>query len=295
MTLLFRRKYELIVGDPGEEGVSITDLHITFEIKSTTKSDSNTCIINIYNLSEEKRGLITDDSVVSLKVGYGESLNTLFLGEVSFKSTQNQGQDIITRLVIRDGWVPSREGYTNIKFTDGATLQQIISLLVKEDLGLGEVTFNNGNLGAEAGINTAYPSGKTIQGNTLNVLEDLCLEADLDIHIQLGKVIVQARDAVSEEKAAIISGETGLIGSVEKFIDSTGKLKGDDKASNAGVKFKTLMDPLMTPGKAISVETNIEDVNGVYKIVQVNHKGSFEGPDWFSVVEAKKKDVTRSE
>ena len=66
--------------------IQISKLRIEFAVKKTETPDSNSCTINIYNLSENTRNLIDRvDKIMILEAGYSESsgLETLFVGNIS--------------------------------------------------------------------------------------------------------------------------------------------------------------------------------------------------------------------
>lgn len=142
MSLLYDRKYRLVVGEPDniiytgdtninvgvvdtikglplyedyrtEDGtaVEITDLHFEAEISG----DSNTgnqasCILRIYNLSEDTRSVVEKlNNYVILNAGYSgdQELAMVFSGQVFDFNTEKQGADLVTTLKCKDGYVPN--------------------------------------------------------------------------------------------------------------------------------------------------------------------------------------------
>lgn len=144
MSLLYNRKYRLVIGRPSNTiqytgeiseinletlnvvapsdyitdyrfsyggGIEITDLQIKADIKSnSTTGNQAGCVIQIYNLSEETRTQIEEaNNYVILEAGYEEDqqLELIFSGQIVTSDTQKQGQDSITTINCKDGFTPS--------------------------------------------------------------------------------------------------------------------------------------------------------------------------------------------
>ena len=81
-------------------------LQIKFKIvKGGGGKNPNTMTLAIYNLSEDSRKRIDEESIVKLEIWYhGQSPVTLFEGDVAYVASKQQGPDLITTVTVADGY-----------------------------------------------------------------------------------------------------------------------------------------------------------------------------------------------
>lgn len=143
MSLLYDRKYRLVVGRPDNiiytgdnnlnvgvvdtikgfpiydinyrteegEGVELTDLQIIADVAGNSNTGKQAgCVLKIYNLSDETRAIIeNENNYVLLEAGYAqdEELKLIFSGQIFSFSTEKQGVDTVTTVYCKDGFTPN--------------------------------------------------------------------------------------------------------------------------------------------------------------------------------------------
>lgn len=166
MTLLFDRKYSLIIGKPvvnvtvpksialkdsftatewqsGSDWVKsnsggaleITDLQMSAKIQGSANASggANTSTITVHNMASSTRELVeVVGNYIILKAGYAqdEELKVIFTGQVSSFETRREGADLITVFQCSDAYTPNNSVRVSKKFIKGNTWKDVIDYLV---------------------------------------------------------------------------------------------------------------------------------------------------------------------
>lgn len=285
----FGRRYKLTIGEPTKSGILIKDLNIVFTIAKSDGSDersSGTATIKVYNLSSTSINRLQKDDAILLQVGYktdaAEPL-VLFTGDVLSVSSIKVGGQLVTTLICQEGYVPKRQGYTSRSFTGGdnaPTVGDIIREIVTLDLGLPVAQLNNGDLGDSAGIHKKFQQNTTYVGGSANVLNILTKNHNLTWIVRDGSVYVYPINGSTKGiYVTKLSAATGMIGSPERLITNANRLK-DDKDLKQGYKVRVLMNPAITLGDLVVLDSPYVKTKEVFRISKINVKGEFEGSDW---------------
>lgn len=286
----FIRKYRLVLGEvntssaTNKQSVVITEQHIEFDTQHHQGSKPDTMELKIYNLSRETISIFDKkDVLVSLYVGYGdEEPVLLFRGNKSFMETTKSNTEIITRVLVTDGYVSIREGRAHTTSPEGSTVESIIRDIVAKGMpDIKNINMNGDNL------KRTYNKGYAVNGNATTALNNItstnALMWNISENITLN--VFPIKGSIKKE-AIVISPTTGLINTVEKTNQDIKALKKDLQApEDEGIKFKMLLNPLIKAGQLISIEGTFR-TDGIYKVVYVTHSGSYEGDQWETTVEA---------
>lgn len=284
----FKRTYELIIGQPNSsKGLQINGseddndgLQLTFNIKKhiDNKEQSNTCTINLYNLSEDSIKYIEQDSLaVILKVGYNGNNKVLFQGITSEIETDDRGNNQDRKTSIK--CVPSDsltyQPVLSKTFPENTTPRQVINFLVGQSTGINRASFNSEN------IDKPFPFGYPVEGTVKSILSELARDFQFQYRIDGKRLYVndpnKFQSSNSVERAFVISPTTGLIG-VPVFASADGKkIKGDDQ-KKSGVKFTALINPLITPGTAVSLKDS--QIEGISRVNSTEFNGDWRGNRW---------------
>jgi len=286
--MLFRRTYELILGEPdSSKGLRLIGdeqknqgLQISFRIKKNidNKENSNTCIIDIYNLSEDSIKYIQRDNMaVVFKVGYEGDNKVLFTGMINEIRTDDYTGRTDRKTTLK--CVPAEtlvyQPTLSKTFPAETTPRQIINYLVGQSTALTRASFNSDN------IDDPFPFGYPVQGTIKTILNELARDFNFVYRIDGKRLYIndpnkyQSKNSV--EKAFVISPTTGLIGVPTYSSGDSKKLKSDVQKKN-GVKFTTLMNPLIIPGSAISIKNT--QINGVFRVDSCEYSGDWRGNKW---------------
>jgi len=297
--LQFKRNIELIIGDteiqvPWNErrGTRIDALNIGFSIKKflkQSKEGSNSCSIEVYNLSEESRKkLRLDDSFMQLRAGYGDTNELLYSGDIDFIDTKYPAPNIVTTLEAHNLKPSEKEVELSYKENTGA--KAVLGAVVNQ---LGIPIHSDG--GISNLLDSSYVEGFTFSGKASDALDRLTNKLDTDWSIQNGTIKFCPRKVPPTRTAAVLSPATGLIGSPEpKYnADKAKKTKANPNPTPiSGWVINMLLRPKIEPGDLISVESAAIQKGSFFKVLTVEHTGKFMGNSWNTQVEVVDVDVS---
>ena len=247
----------------------VTGVRIGFDIKRDNASEPSQGTVKIYNLSASSRAWLQAEGLqIRVEAGYGETLRSLFLGDIADVWHQKQGVDWISTVEGGDGEASYRDARIAFSGAPGISRRRVFDELARS------LSVPTGYVASIA--DTAYRTGVTLAGSARQYLDDLCDELGLRWSIQDGALqVIEAAGATAEE-AMVVSASSGLVGR------STLRRADDGKA---GVGFKVRLNGLLNPGRAIVLDDG--DNTGTYVTEKVIHKGdSGNGGDYVTEVEA---------
>lgn len=271
--VLFDRAVELRIGQPADPlgvvmglGRSWTDLRVEFSVTRTTGRKPNTASIKLYNPDQVSVGIIqATGAMVQLLAGYKPLPSLIFTGNVAKRgiTVEKNGTERIVVIEAGDGEL----SYTNARFdwhfnagTDNNTI--LASLIAAMGLGLGP--------GSPVLPPKVYNTDVTFFGSAVRALTELCSDVGADYSIQDGNLEILLGGLPTSELAVLLSPQTGLLGSPARTDD--------------GINLTSLLNPLIKPGKPVSVTSR--DFIGFVKPKVVKHTGDTRGSAWQTEVEA---------
>lgn len=291
--LQFKRTYELIIGEIGSrKGLQIIGdedtnegLQLTFSIKKNFNNaeQSNTCTIDLFNLSEDSiRYISKENSAIILKVGYkgnsGVSSNKeIFRGIISEIETDDRSnrQDRKTSLKCVPADSITYQPRISKTFPANTTPRQIINYLVGQSGTIARASFNSSS------IDTTFPFGYSVEGTVKSILNDLSRDYGFVFRVDGKRLYVndpnRFQSPNSVERAFVISPSTGLLGT-PSFASSDGKKSEGDTTKKDGVKFRALINPLIKPGTAVSIKDTV--LEGIFRVNTVEYNGSWRENRW---------------
>jgi len=286
----FLRKYEILIGEGGREGLLITDFHIEFDISKSADSDMNTATFRIYNLNRDHRkqlqSLEEKDGYIYFRVGYAdEPLVLLFVGNIIQYTAKREGADIVTELVCGDGYRYIVDSDINVAYPEDTTLVTIFNDLAKA------TGASIGNISGKA-LSKVFKNGITLNGRVYNYLDQYCRTYHMAWSINDGVIDIRDINSKSQSTGYLISPENGLIGEPSETNSKINKkskktasatVETVDDTPIAGISFQCLLQPELRPDRVVEVRSNF--VGGFYAVKTVMHRGSFEGAEWTTSVE----------
>lgn len=280
MSLLYGRIAQVIVGPPNQIGRLITDLKISFKVEKTSESNPNTMTVSIYNLSKDTRAICQrKGNAIILRCGYEGNIPLIFSGDIAKCTIDKQGPDIVTIVEAGDGEISFGTSNIDASFAPGATVQSVFNQVVG--------SFGTG-LGPILGVpDQKINNGITLSGDSKKVMDDLTQKHGLEWSIQDGQVQVQKKNQPVFGTAVLLNSETGLIGSpknVKILKASTDPLLDPALSKDAGVQFKSLLNPKLKPGQLVKLDS--VNVKGLFTVRKVTHSGDTYASSWESDCEA---------
>lgn len=239
---LYFRTHELVVGQkvtttgtPVEPPQARRFLNrINFSIEKTTTPNPNKSKITLHNISQESRNFLEQrDLIVFFKAGFNGEASNIFIGDVLRRETNRSGPDVTYTLECGDAERILQTARVNISLGAGATNIQLFEAAANA-LGL--------SFGVSIGITPqTFQNGYSFSGLASDLLTEQTRKIGLEWNIQDGELRILPPRVTDGQEAVVVSSKTGLIGFPTKTID--------------GVKFKTLLNPAIRPGRAIKIES----------------------------------------
>lgn len=276
-TLLIERnetfaKKKLDSQDPKNYIVVQPPFTIDFDIQRNNLGDLNVASINIYNLSRTHRDEIGHDpwdlgtyQRMVLKAGYGNSVKSIFQGNIYSALSVRESVDFITTLEGNDGGFAKQNGNdtgstlsapSKLTFPAGTTRQAIIIKMMEV---LSEYHLTPGWIG-DYNLPDKLPRKISYSGNPLQLLREL---TGRGVFVD-NEVISCLKDGeyipTPKEEIPLINTESGLIGTP---IRQEGFLI-----------FEVVFDPRPQVGELVQLESSTAfNYNGFCKVASVQHKG----------------------
>lgn len=285
---LFDRRWRVEVtretGANRQTTIDVSELDLAFEVRRDLTRKPNKARVEIWNLSEEKRGALAEALATSprsaqfapvsmrISAGYEDpGVSLLFSGEVTRLSVAHEQHDVTTTLEGKDARSVLRGARISKSYAPGTTVEAVVRSVVSA-LGVGE-----GNLAAYVtGIaidgDRIFREGYAVTGTAANVLTDLLRPAGLRWSIQAGALEVRQAGRGLDDRVIQLSPSSGLVGAPQP----------GDKGE---IDLTALIQPGLTPGARISVES--ADMRGLYVIRDTVFKGDTRSRDWYAHIKAR--------
>lgn len=220
----FGRVYSLVVGKPGQMGDEIAPpFRIVFEVNKTSSKEPNEGRIRIWNLSADTRARYEEpDLVCILSAGYEEEAGPeqLAVGNIVSAWSRRETGDIITEIVISDGYVPVRDTVVSLSYGAGVTAKSIIERIAGE-MGLPLVMSDDVR-------DRAWEHGFSFYGSAHEALSRAVRGTGLEWSIQDGNLQIVDSGGTTVKSAFVLNAGSGLLGSPERLR------RGPKKRSGSG-------------------------------------------------------------
>jgi len=259
MALLYLRQAMLTVGARKFEG-----FRLAFSVEKTSDSSSNKASVTIYNLNNDSKAFVEKrEGLMRLEAGYEGNLSILFLGDIAKIMTKRSGADIVTVIESGDGELRLANAHIEIGFKGGATDRQIIDKVISA-LAVGR--------GIIKGIQSReYLNGFSYSGRASELLGNITKKQNLEWSIQNGSLQIIPKTDNTGETAVLLNAQTGLLDVPNK--------------TEEGFIAKSLLNPLLMPGRQVKIESELLTGISIFKIEKARHVGDTREGDWITEVE----------
>jgi hypothetical protein len=274
---LFNRVATLLIGEPGSpEGLLIKELHITFKIKKTEKPETNTCEIEVYNLSESSRKKIYKlRDIIILQVGYldnSELLENIFTGNITNLNHLRQGPDWITKMESNDGENDLNNKKVTLKYKEGTGAKQVLNDLINT-FGIPKDFISNLT-------DIQFGKGFSFEGMAKDAFNKLANKLGFNWSIQDRKLQIIKNGDSTDKPVIFLSPKSGLIGSPEYLEDLSDSQDAGATDKRPGWRVNSLLYPGATIGGKIEIESQEIKKGSIFKIINIEHAGDTHGNDW---------------
>ncbi|EHK65306.1 phage protein [Achromobacter arsenitoxydans] len=288
----FDRVYRLLVGKPNQQGVEIVQpMRITFDVTKDAAEEPNEHVIRVYNLAEPTRRALEEPGLMCvLYAGYAEEDGPLLLaaGSVVFAYTKFEQPDVVTELIVKDGYAEVRDTAVSIGLGPGAQASSIIQNIARQ-MGLSLVM-------ADDVPDRRWQQGFSFYGAARTALHKVTQGTGLEWSIQNQQLQVIARKGTTRRRAVVLAADTGLLGYPERTREAArekakvrDKTTGDDvnlvsaRQQRDGWRVTSLLLPTLNPGDLVKLESRT--VEAFLRIEALRSTGDSAGGDWQTELE----------
>jgi hypothetical protein len=250
------------------EGLEVSGLDVSFEVKRTLGFGSGEARCDVYNLSKQSRDGLGKLARANLQLiaGYADQQTLLFNGDLRTPLTVRRGADVVTTLEGTDcSWVYGGAKPVSIAVPSGASQQQAWDQLVK-------ATGVKAGNAATIELPGQLPSGASFTGNPMTHLQRIAARGGYEVSVQDGAFQVLQIGKAFAGQAQVISADTGLIEAPQPQRSNRPQIRM--------WTVKALIRPGLLPGRAVRIET--AEVTGDFRIREVTFVGSTFGDEWFA-------------
>lgn len=258
----YLRKWTLIVSDKSGEGLDLSPLRCSFTVKKTDAQTPNEAEFSIYNISKEtSHKLKKSFTKIIFSAGYQSNFGLIFSGNIISFEQSKEGPDLVLKIKAGDGDEAYNYTVINKTLAAGATPDQII----KEASGAMGVP-----IGYKSELRQdALPRGKVMYGAPHSVLREQSANQKCTWSIQDGELLILKRTEVKKGTAILLSADSGLLGLPSKNED--------------GVAATCLLNPQLKIGSVVELKSvYMDDLNGQYRLISIEHKGDTNSSEWSS-------------
>ena len=252
---------------------------IKFSIHKHKITTATPTVVQLYNLSEETRSLISRSGQkrIVIKAGWiNTKMFQLFQGTINASVTKRQGADLVTDIMSLAS--SASIGRTVISKTWGANteLKNVIIDLAKQLPGVSVfpkmINVKNSRFGKQ---------GITFACSVSDALDRLARTYGFTWHINNGTfVAVDDKDSMKAYDIPVLSTENGYLMRCEPMLATPFQ-------KQIGVTIKSLLHPGIEPSGNVIVKSSVNPkLSGTYTVHTLNHIGDTHSSEWASNVES---------
>lgn len=262
----YNRNYQLTIQTDQEKATVIEPpFNINFVADKSVDKSLNKMNISIYNLSLTKQLSIVKNAnekknfEVSLKIGYQDSLESIFRGYINSAEKARNGADTELILECIDGGFDARFSFTSKTIKNKPIIDSILEDM--PNTRKGKITPQ---------VNLTRP--RVLVGNSWQLIKENTNQTQY--YIDDSQLNILQENEVTNSFIPIVQSSTGLISSP---TNNEGK-----------VTFQTMMNPSLKAGGLCQINSKYStDLNGIYKINTISYNGEYEGSAWNQSVTCK--------
>lgn len=261
---LFDRVVELTVGD-----TKISGLDIAFEIEKDLSPEPNPCHIEIFNLGEKNRAILSsyDRVPVLLKAGYRDQVGVIFQGDMISCTHLKEGPDWKTVLATGDGAKAIQTARINKSFAKGTSVKTVIKEIA-EQLRMP----SSGAMKQLEALTDKLERGYVASGNPMDELCHVLRQYGYSASVQSNSLQVLKQAQALDKQAINLTATSGLKGTPEI---------GSDKK----ILVHAVLMPDFLPGQLVHIESAV--FNDFVTIQSLRFEGANFGDAWSAEIDCR--------
>lgn len=262
----YNRDYELTIQTELERAIVVRPpFNIIFSADKSVDKSLNKMNIKIYGLSESNQMAIIKNAdekknyEVALKVGYQNSIETIFRGYVNIGERSREGANLPITLECIDGGFDARFSFTSKTVKGKSAIDAILEDM--PNTRKGKITELQSLL-----------RPRVLVGNSWKLIKENV--NDEQYFIDNGQLNIIKENEVVSDIVPVVQASTGLISTPSR--------------EDENITFKTMMNPALKVGGLCELNSaTAPALNGIYKINVIGYDGDYEGSQWTQTVTCK--------
>lgn len=246
---LYKRIIRVVIGQEDSDALSIDSLYIQLEINKNISGKPNEGFVSIYNLSDATENQIREKGIrIRVLAGHDNKPVLLHDGDIRRVERDRQGVDRITTIILGGNTIKLSQAFFNKSYSGQRTVRSVVEDSI---------------------------SSFGIEATDLDQIPDDAFLYDFSFTGKTGVLLDKILNPVGvqwfESDSFIKFSSTGQALETVVLLNKGSGLVGSASVTDKGVKFKSVLNGRITLNNRIQIESIL--VNGVYKVVQILHKG----------------------
>jgi hypothetical protein len=268
--MAFNRVIELTSGAPGETGVVLRDLYMSFDVEKFSDASQNTIKVSVHNLSSASASRVRRaGNRLILRAGYAdEVIAALGFGDVVYSTYKRDDADMVLELEARDGHQELSAAVISISRESGTAVRDVLTAMT-DQLGLPVVGLGN------VSATERYVNGFAFCGPVREGLAQVCGRLGLTYSVQNKQLVILGPASTSDVLGLHLTPDTGLL-SLEPVEDKENA--PDESAALSRWNLRALLFPQIVPGARLKIVN--ERVQGYFRVESSKFSGDNRDDDF---------------
>lgn len=264
------------IGDPLFDQRGAHRLRVVFRVRRTLTSAPDSAQVQLYNLSEERRAVMsglfhrTGKARLSIASGYDGVVSDLFAGDVrKLRAGDLRGSDVVTTIDADDGGDALANARLRGLSTSGLTADNMISAALAALAQEGEVVTRHPSVASVVASTVSSRSYFTVVsiGKATDLLDEAARILGARWWVRDGLLFMAQRGLPTDGVAVV--------------LPRTHWLSEPTEDGKGLVHVPTFLDPLITPGRQVALQgrasaASVEN----FRCEAVEYRGDTEGGPW---------------
>lgn len=278
------RQCRLVIGKNGQ-GLDLSALRITFDIKKDDQTTPNSARICVYNPAPDTiNRALREFDVVSLDAGYTDGMGLIYAGNIIQVRRLRHGPDIVLEISAGDGDIAYNYGVVSTTLAAGATNKDRLQAMARA-MAIGNVDAGAALL--SAGTGRALPRGKVLYKPVKDFMREYGSDAGVAVFIDSGKLQTIRRDGYLPGTPVELAPGTGLIGAAQQTLD------GVEASSRLNPEIRIGGLVHIDPAYLVAADTTSAQADksgkkktvhqaagGYYRVIATHYTGDTHGQPW---------------
>ncbi|WP_186063208.1 phage protein [Burkholderia gladioli] len=293
MTQQWLRKASLLAGDLNDDGIDLSALRFTFEVRRGDRETPNSARIRVYNVAPNTANRVGQEfSRVVLQAGYQGNFGIIFDGSlIQARQGRESATDTFLDLTCADGDRAYNFATINTTLAAGATHADVVDAAFKAFAEKGVTRGYIPDL-----TSNAYPRGRVLFGMARDVMRDVAMDLDMDWSFQNGQLTMIPRTEFIPGDIYEVDQNTGMVGLptqqrnyifVRMLLNSNIKIGSVIQLENASIQRYeyglSISDQPKNGFDAVSNQLNNPTGKyGFYRVMVAEYVGDTRGNEWYT-------------